>query len=100
MTITPTNGDVNIKSVPDVGGRDDILASAKKYKIDQILLAIPSASAAERRDILNICRETKCEMKILPGVYQFVTGEVSLSKMKDVAVERPSWKRAYQSKYG
>ena len=76
-----------MESVPIVGGRDDILASAKKYKIDQILLAIPSASAAERRDILNICKETKCEMKILPGVYQFVTGEVSLSKMKDVAVE-------------
>ena len=76
-----------MESVPIVGGRDDILASAKKYKIDQILLAIPSASAAERRDILNICKESKCEMKILPGVYQFVTGEVSLSKMKDVAVE-------------
>ena len=76
-----------MESVPIVGGRDDILASVKKYKIDQILLAIPSASAAERRDILNICKETKCEMKILPGVYQFVTGEVSLSKMKDVAVE-------------
>lgn len=76
-----------MESVPIVGGRDEILVNAKKYKIDQILLAIPSASAAEKRDILNICKETKCEMKILPGVYQFVTGEVSLSKMKDVAVE-------------
>ncbi|NSF75152.1 polysaccharide biosynthesis protein, partial [Blautia wexlerae] len=76
-----------MESVPIVGGRDEILLNAKKYKIDQILLAIPSASAAEKRDILNICKETKCEMKILPGVYQFVTGEVSLSKMKDVAVE-------------
>ena len=76
-----------MESVPIVGGRDDILYNAKKYKIDKILLAIPSASAVEKRDILNICKETKCEMKILPGVYQFVTGEVSLSQMKEVAVE-------------
>ena len=43
-----------MESVPIVGGRDEILVNAKKYKIDQILLAIPSASAAEKRDILNI----------------------------------------------
>ena len=47
-----------MESVPIVGGRDEILVNAKKYKIDQILLAIPSASAAEKRDILNICKET------------------------------------------
>lgn len=76
-----------IEGVPIVGGRDDILVNAEKYKIDQIFLAIPSASAQERRDILNICKETRCEMKILPGMYQLVTGEVSVSKMKDVAVE-------------
>lgn len=87
-----------MESVPIVGGRDDILLNAKKYKIDQILIAIPSA--AERRDIINICKETKCEMKILPGVYQFVTGEVSLSKMKDVAVGGPSWTRSNQGKHG
>ncbi|MDO4277122.1 MAG: nucleoside-diphosphate sugar epimerase/dehydratase [Eubacteriales bacterium] len=76
-----------IEGVPIVGGREDILLSVKKYKVDQILLAIPSASAEEKRDILNICKETGCELKILPGIYQLVNGEVSLSKMKDVAVE-------------
>ena len=76
-----------IEGIPIVGGRDDILLSAEKYKIDQILLAIPSASAEEKRDILNICKETGCEMKILPGIYQLVNGEVSISKMKSVAVE-------------
>lgn len=76
-----------MEGVPIVGGRDDILLNAKKYKIDQILLAIPSVSAADKRDILDICKETKCETKILPGMYQFVTGEISVSKMKDVAVE-------------
>lgn len=76
-----------IEGIPIVGGRDDILLSAEKYKIDQILLAIPSATAEEKRDILNICKETGCEMKILPGIYQLVNGEVSISKMKSVAVE-------------
>ena len=76
-----------IEGTPIVGGRDDILLSAEKYKIDQILLAIPSASAEEKRDILNICKETGCELKILPGIYQLVNGEVSISKMKNVAVE-------------
>lgn len=76
-----------IDGVPIVGGREDILANAEKYKIDEILLAIPSISANEKRDILNICKETGCEMKNLPGLYQFVTGEVSLNAMKPVAVE-------------
>ena len=76
-----------MEGVPVVGGRDSIMKAVDKYRIDQILLAIPSASAEEKRDILNICKETGCEMKILPGIYQLVNGEVSISKMKAVAVE-------------
>lgn len=76
-----------IDGVPIVGGREDILLNAEKYKIEKIFLAIPSATAEERRDILNICKETTCELKNLPGMYQFVTGNVMASQMKDVAVE-------------
>lgn len=76
-----------IESVPIVGGRDDILYNVEKYKIDRIMFAIPTATAEEKRDIMNICKETSCEIKILPGIYQLVNGEVSLKKMKDVAVE-------------
>ena len=76
-----------IEGVPVVGGRDEILLNVEKYHIDKIFLAIPSASAEEKRDILNICKETRCELKNLPGLYQFVTGEVSIKAMKDVAVE-------------
>ncbi len=77
----------NIEGVPIFGGRDDIFSAVEKYKLDTILLAIPSASKEKTSDILNICKETGCDLKILPGMYQFLTGEVSLSKMKDVAVE-------------
>ncbi|MBQ4363089.1 MAG: polysaccharide biosynthesis protein [Oscillospiraceae bacterium] len=76
-----------IDGVPVVGGRDTIMQKAKEYKIDKIYLAIPSATAEERRDILNICNETGCELKQLPGMYQFVKGNVTVRSMKDVSVE-------------
>ena len=75
-----------IEGVPIVGGRDDILINADKFHIDKIFVAIPSASAEEKRDILNICKETGCELKSLPGIYQIVNGEVSVAEMRDVAV--------------
>lgn len=76
-----------IEGVQIVGGRDDIMSCVERYKIDKIVLAIPSATAQEKRDILNICKETGCELKNLPGVYQFLTGEVKVSALRDVAVE-------------
>ncbi len=76
-----------IDGIPIVGGRDDILLNIRKYKVDKIFFAIPSASAADKRDILNICSETDCELKQLPGMYQLVLGQVTASAMKDVSVE-------------
>ena len=83
----PNKWDRYMDGVPVVGGRDSILEAVEKYKIDQILFAIPTASIQEKRDILNICKETGCELKSLPGIYQLANGEISLSKMKPVAVE-------------
>ena len=77
----------SIDGIPIVGGRDEILLNVEKYRIEKIFLALPSASASDRRDILNICKETGCELKNLPGVYQFVSGEVNVGALKDVAVE-------------
>lgn len=76
-----------IEGTPIVGGRDTILENVEKYDIDTIMLTMPSASAKDRRDILNICKETHCELKSLPGIYQLANGEVLLSKMKSVAIE-------------
>ncbi len=76
-----------IERVPIVGGRDDILSTVAKYNVNKIFLAMPSASAAAKKDIINICNETSCEIKILPAMYQFVLGQVSVSAMKDVSVE-------------
>ena len=76
-----------IDGVPVYGGRDRILEAAEKFDIDKIYFAIPTASAAVRRDLLNICKETGCELKSLPGIYQLANGEVSLAKMRDVQIE-------------
>ena len=76
-----------LEGVPIVGGREDILVNVEKYKIRKIFVAIPSASAKDQRDILNICNETGCDLKTLPGMYQLVNGEISVDKMRDVAVE-------------
>lgn len=76
-----------IDGVPIVGGRDEILAAVEKYKVDKIYIAIPSATAEQKRDIINICQESECEVKNLPGLYQFLLGDIKVSKMKDVAIE-------------
>ena len=76
-----------IEGVKVVGGRDEILKAAKDYEVEKIFLSIPRASAEDRRDILNICKETDCKLMQLPAMYQFVLGEVSLSKMREVSIE-------------
>ena len=76
-----------IEGVPVVGGRGDIIHNVAKYHIKKIYVAIPSASAEDRREILEICKETGCELKNLPGLYQLTSGEVTVSDMKDVAIE-------------
>lgn len=83
----PNKQDRYIEGVPIIGGRENILAGADKYHIDKIYLAIPSATAEQKRDILAICSETKCELKQLPGLYQLISGQVTVSEMIDVAVE-------------
>lgn len=76
-----------LEGVPIVGGRERILEAVERYRIDKIFLAIPSATAETKRDILNICNATGCKLMQLPGTYQLVTGQVSVSQMKNVSVE-------------
>ena len=77
-----------IHGVKVVGGRDKILEYAERYAINEIIVAIPSASKVEQRKILAICQQVQgCELKMLPGVYQLVNGEVSVSKLRNVEIE-------------
>lgn len=76
-----------IDGIPVIGGRKQIVSAVEKYQIDKIYLAIPSATAKQRRDILEICKETNCELKNLPGIYQLVNGEITVKSLRNVSVE-------------
>ena len=75
-----------IRGVKVVGTRNKIKEVAKVYDIDEIIFAIPSASMEDKRNILNICKETDCNLKILPGVYQMVDGEINVNSIRSVDV--------------
>lgn len=76
-----------IDGVEIFGGRESILSACEKYQVKKVYLAIPSASAQDKRDILQICSETKCELMNLPGMYQLYTGQVTVSNMRKVSTE-------------
>ncbi len=70
-----------------VGGREKIQECVKQYQIQEIIVVMPSANKKEIRKILEICKETNCKLKILPGIYQLVKGEVEISKLRAVQIE-------------
>lgn len=70
-----------------VGGRDSILENAEKYHIDEIIIAIPSASSRTTKEILNLCNRTSCKLKILPGIYQLINEDIGVSKLREVSIE-------------
>lgn len=75
-----------IHGVKIMGNRYEIPRLAKELAVDEIIIAMPAVSQKEIKDILGICKETGCEMKRLPGIYQLVNGDVSVAKLKDVDV--------------
>jgi len=76
-----------INGVPIRGTREEIPELAEKYNIEEIYIAIPTVTGVERKKILEICQRTKCSLKILPGLYQLMSGEVSISKLRDVEID-------------
>lgn len=69
-----------------VGDRNSIIEKCMELHVHEIIVAMPSASPRKIKGILDICKETGCELKRLPGIYQLVNGDVSISKLKDVDV--------------
>lgn len=76
-----------IQGIKVVGTRQDIKDNVSKFSIDEIIIAMPSADGKDISEIVALCKETECEVKILPGIYQLMTGEVSVSKLRDVEIE-------------
>ena len=76
-----------MRGVPIVGDRSSIVTMAAKYRVEEIVLAIPSASNTQRQELFNICQATKCTLKSLPGLFQLANGEVSIEKIRPVEIE-------------
>ena len=75
-----------LEGVPIVGNRYDIEEMVQEYGITRIVYAIPAASADDRKAILNICKQTGCKMQTVPGIYQLLNEEVSVSRLRDVEI--------------
>ena len=75
-----------IEGIEIVGNRHDIVNMAKKHNITRIVYAIPSNTPREHSKILNICKETNCRLQTIPGMYQLLNDEVSVSRLRDVEV--------------
>ena len=76
-----------LRGIPIVGGRECIPECVEKYDVDEIIIAIPSASRVSLRPILDICKETGCRLRILPGMYQLISGDVNVSQLREVQIE-------------
>lgn len=77
----------NINGIRVYGDRNNIVKFANEFAIDEIYIALPSVSQIERSKIASIANESNCKVKILPGIYQLVNGEVSISKLRDIQLE-------------
>ena len=76
-----------LRGVPIVGDRNKIIDAVGQYNVDEIIFAIPSANTHVKKEILDICKETGCKMRTLPGMYQLINGDVSVAKLKEVEIE-------------
>ena len=76
-----------IHDVTVYGGREKIIEAAKEFGVEEMLLAMPSGNRKEVADILNICKETGCQIKKLPGIYQMINGDIHISDFKDVEIQ-------------
>jgi FlaA1/EpsC-like NDP-sugar epimerase len=76
-----------IHGIKVVGTRVNIVECANLYQINEIIIAMPSVSKKANKEIVDICNQTNCTLKILPGIYQFMNNEVSISNLRNVEVE-------------
>ncbi|KAJ8135949.1 hypothetical protein OY671_010838, partial [Metschnikowia pulcherrima] len=76
-----------LQGIPIVGGKESIPEMAKRYNIEEIIIAIPTSDDKERRKSLDICQQTACKIKMLPGIYQMVNQEIEVSMSRDVSIE-------------
>ncbi|MGF7184903.1 FlaA1/EpsC-like NDP-sugar epimerase [Desulfitispora alkaliphila] len=82
-----TKQSLKILGIPILGDRSVIKNLVEKYGIQEIILAIPSAEGKVVRELVAICHETDAEIKILPGMYDLIEGNVTVNQIREVQVE-------------
>ena len=76
-----------LQGIPVVGGKEEIPYYAEKYQVEEIVIAIPTLASAAKKELLDICQKTSCKILMLPGIYQLVNEEVSVSMLREVEIE-------------
>ena len=76
-----------IEGVRIVGDTTKIQAYAKEYRVDEIIIAIPSVNKKRLGDIVKECKKTRCIVKVIPSVRQLALGQVSVSNVKDISIQ-------------
>lgn len=77
----------SIAGVEVKGTRSDIFRLAKQLAIDEILIAIAAIDRKTKKELLDICKETGCKVKLIPGIYEIIDGKVTLNKLREVNFE-------------
>ena len=76
-----------IHHVKILGDTSKIKEIVKKQDIDEIILAMANVDKSRKTEIINICKETKCKLKTIPGIYEIIDGKVDIKKIRDVEIE-------------
>lgn len=78
---------LQVMGIPVLGTRKDIPRVVKNHGIDKIIIAMPSASGEVIREIVGICKQTGVELRIMPGVFDVISGQLDTKEIRQVQVE-------------
>ena len=76
-----------IHNVKILGNTSQVKEIVEKENVDEIILAMANVDKARKSEIINICKETKCKLKTIPGIYEIIDGKVDIKKIRDVDIE-------------
>lgn len=83
----PAKTGLHIYNVPVLGSREDIPRLVNQIKIDEVLIAMPTAPGKEIQGVVSICQEAGVKYKTIPGIYELIGGQVSVTQAREVLVD-------------
>jgi len=83
----PTKHHVKIQGLPVMGDRERIPELVRNYKVSQAIIAMPTAPGKTIRRFVELCEEAGIEAKTIPGIYELLSGRVSINQIRNVEIE-------------